>query len=212
VTSQTFDPGSVLTPDARSFLIPEADASEEEGATTSPLEPSDLTSFPRLNEITVQLMRLATSDAVLTIMREGGKSIDGTLQTFPVISGESLVPYITFSAVATSPEKAVSLSNRHVDAFKEFVTARQTAANIPSDERVVLETINQPETAALLEGRPRTRPIVIFLAVMTVAVGLCFVLENLRPRIRPVKATSRQTRVEGKSPRAANRRSRQRSA
>ena len=41
-------------------------------------------------------------------------------------------------------------------------------------------------TTVLLEGRSKTVPIVVFLTVMLAVIGLAFILENLRPRVRPV--------------------------
>ena len=184
VTSRSFDPGSVLTPETRGILAP-PDAAGGSGSQTN-VDPADLTSFPRLNEITVQAMRLATSDAVMDLMEKDGGPIAGVLQTFPVTSGDSLVPYITFSAIATSSEVAVSLNSRHVAAFTKFFREQQAAAGIPADERVVIASINAPRNAVLLEPRKKTRPIIIFLTVMTAVLGLCFVLENLRPRGREV--------------------------
>ncbi len=42
----------------------------------------------------------------------------------------------------------------------------------------------------LLEGRSKTVPIVVFLTVMLAVIGLAFILENLRPRVRPVADVS----------------------
>ena len=38
----------------------------------------------------------------------------------------------------------------------------------------------------MIEPRKKTLPIVVFLTVLTGTVGLVFVLENLRSRVRPV--------------------------
>jgi hypothetical protein len=196
VGSRSFDPGSVLTPETRGILEGPA-AGEEETPRLSQIDPSELTSLPRLNEITVQLMKLATSDEVMRIMRSDGHGqIEGLLQTFEVEAGGSLVPYITFSAVGTSPEKALSLARRHVAAFTKFVQARQKAAGIPDAERVVVYAVNEPQPPTLLEGRTKTRPIIVFLTVMTAVLGLCFVLENLRPRIRPVAPSGQSDDLE----------------
>ena len=209
VASRSFEPGSVLTPETRGILNPPV---SEEGRRRGesggrPVDPADLTSFPRLNEITVQAMALATSDAVKRIIARSGP-IDGALQTFPVTAGDSLVPFITFSAITATPEAALSLNERHVAAFKKFFAAQQTAAGIPADERVVIQTVNAPQSAVLLEGRKKTRPIIVFLTVMTAVLGLCFVLENLRPRVREVapapakvvpKSRATQSRSRGRS-------------
>jgi hypothetical protein len=187
VGSNTFLPGSAVDPSALNFLQSPPSSAEEARRRAEEANAGDFSSLPRLNEATVQLMRLATSDDVMRIMREDGKGpIRGALQTFPVTSGDSLVPYITFSAIAAEPGEALALARRHVEAFSKYVRQRQETAGIEEDKRVVLYTVNEPQPAALLEGRKATRPIIVFLAVMTVVVALAFVLENLRPLVRTV--------------------------
>jgi hypothetical protein len=214
VASQSFEPGSVLTPELRSFLeAPRAgDPTAEAGGQKPDIDPAKLTSFARLNEITVQAMALATSDAVKRIMAKQGR-INGVLQTFPVTAGDSLVPFITFSAIAASPKAALALNERHVAAFKTFFSERQRQAGIQADERVVIETVNAPQSPTLLEGRKKTRPIIIFLTAMIAVLGLCFVLENLRPRVREVAPSSRRDLPEQRTQsRARSSRSRRRTA
>lgn len=203
VASGSFEPGSVLTPETRGLLeAPQGDETASGPGGNDNLDPAEFASFGRLMEVTVQAMALATSDPVKRIMEKGGP-IDGALQTFPVNAGDSQVPFITFSAIAATPEAALALNERHVAAFKRFFSDRQAAAEIPRGERVVIETANAPQSAVLLEGRKKTRPIIVFLTVMTAVLGLCFVLENLRPRVREVSPTeSRQvssSRSRGRS-------------
>jgi hypothetical protein len=121
---------------------------------------------------------------VINRIRDDGKGpLGGTIQTFPVLAGgETPVPMIIFDAIAPTPEAAVSLAQRHVDAFKDFVTHEQNTSGIPQDERVVVNTLNAPQAASLLEDRKKTRPILIFLTGLVAVLGLAFVLENLRPR------------------------------
>lgn len=195
VASRTFDPGSVLTPETRGFLNAPGGSAPDARERLSQIDPAEFASLPRLNEITVQLMRLATSDEVTRIMLQNSGPIDGLLQTFPVTAGDSLVPYITFSAIADTPEKALSFARRHVAAFTQFVTARQEAARIPAEERVVIQVVNEAQPATLLEGRKKTQPIIVFLTVMTAVLGLCFVLENMRPRMRPVAPSEEDEQV-----------------
>jgi hypothetical protein len=187
IASARFNAGSVVDPETRSlFRTPDQQQAPEEEA-----DPSQFASLGYLNELTTVLMPLATSDEVFRIVRsDGGGPIRGLLQTFPVAVGDAPVPLMTFSAISASPNEAVSLARRHVRAFKAFVTRRQVADGIPARERVVVREVRQPQAAALLEGRKLTRPIIVFLTVMTIILGLCFVLENLRPRVRPLASAN----------------------
>jgi hypothetical protein len=204
ITSQRFNAGSIVDPETRSlFEAPPADAEEARRAFAD-ADPSEFANLSYLNQLTTVLMPLATSDAVFRIIRnDGGGEIRGALQTFPVTAGDSLVPMITFSAIATSPQEALSLARRHTAAFKEFVTQRQNADEIPELERVVVQDVRQPQRPVLLEGRKKTRPIIVFLTVMTAVLGLAFVLENMRPRVRPIASTEDEEADERRRRRSA---------
>jgi hypothetical protein len=145
----------------------------------------------KLVSLAALYVRLATSDPVLEQMKRDGP-ISGLLQAFPVASGENgegqELPMVTLSAIAGTPEEAQKLAARHAQAFVRYLRREQAAAHIPADERVVLEVVRQPQPPTLLEARKKTRPVVVFVAVMIAVLGLAFMLENLRPRVRVVPA------------------------
>jgi hypothetical protein len=155
------------------------------GAGQPDFDPAALTSAASL------YMELATGDEVLRRMSRDGP-IDGFLQAFPVRAGRDsrgdLLPMITLSAIAATPPAAHRLAQRHVQALIDVIRTLQSNAQIPSAHRVQVEVLRQPQTPVLLEPRKRTRPIVVFMAVMFMIVGIAFVLENLRPRVHPVNA------------------------
>jgi hypothetical protein len=130
---------------------------------------------------------LAQSDAVREIMREEGP-INGALEVSTSYDSRrrSSLPFIVISAFAASPATAQSLAGRQMDALIQFIEDQQAADRIPPSQRVVLQVLRQPGPAALVADRSLTRPIVIFLTVMIAVLGLAFILENLRPRVRPV--------------------------
>jgi hypothetical protein len=65
---------------------------------------------------------------------------------------------------------------------------QQAQADIPDKQRVVLQVFSAARNATVVSGRKKTLPIVIFLSVLLATIGLAFVLENLRPRLREVEA------------------------
>lgn len=180
VTSRGFPWGSVSDFKSDEVLDPAAEAAQ---ATPSDVDPA------RLVGLTGLYMELSTSDPVIKELLKTG-DIDGALQAFPVVPGgkDSLdpVPMFTLSAIAPTPAQAQNLARRHVKAFLNVLSRRQTSAGIPEHQRVRVEIVRQPQPAVLLAGRKMTRPIVIFMAVMIAVFALAFVLENLRPRVRPV--------------------------
>jgi hypothetical protein len=175
VTSRGFPWGS--TGNAPDVEVPP----EQQKTDPNVLDPVHLTGLAAL------YTRLATSDQVIKLIERDGP-LNGTLAAYPVASddngnGEPL-PMVTFAANAETPEAARALAQRHVDAFVNFIESEQRRAGIPRNERVVVDIARQPQPATLMVGRKKTRPMVVFVAVMIAVIGLAFALENVRPRVR----------------------------
>lgn len=126
---------------------------------------------------------LAKSDAVRTIVLSEGP-IKGEYEVAPMSSrdGSSYLPIVSVAGFGATPEEAESLARRVSDAFVVYLRDRQERADIPADKRVDVQVLEQPDEAELIEGRSLTRPIFLFVLVLTAFVGLAFALENLRPR------------------------------
>jgi capsular polysaccharide biosynthesis protein len=154
------------------------------GASATPLsEYSDPSRFAGYATIYASLI---TSDAVTSLMEKQG-NLDGTITaTQPSLPGNSAItlPFVEVAGTASSPAAAESLTNRAVRALDEYVRAQQKRNHISADKRVVLQVVQRAESATLTKPRKLTQPIVIFLACLMVAIGLAFLLENLRPRVR----------------------------
>lgn len=186
VTSRKFPWGSVLPPQSQALVDPTTRVTSD-GETAGPtgVDPAYLANLAGL------YARLAMSDPVLRLMYPKGP-IPGAVQAEPLATGKdnsgSPLPMIGLSAISTSAPAARELATRHVNAFVRFIERRQNQARIPPAERVVVEVVQQPQAPILIEPRKRTRPVIVFLAVIIAVVGLAFVLENLRPGVRPVPA------------------------
>lgn len=131
-------------------------------------------------------LQLATStDVMRELAREG--PIDGVVTAYPILAPDSTtLPLVGLSAVAPSPGQALSLARRHLHAFQTWLQTSQVQAGTRAQNRIVLQPVSGPLPAHLLLGRKKTKPILILLATLVAVVGLAFVLENLRPRIRSV--------------------------
>ena len=111
--------------------------------------------------------------------------VNGVIQAFPVFSPDSsALPLLTLSAISTTPDAARDLARRHLRAFRSYLEQRQSAAGTPPDDRVILQAVNGPQPAHLLQARKKTKAIMIFLAVMVAVLAISFMLENIRPRAR----------------------------
>jgi hypothetical protein len=107
----------------------------------------------------------------------------------PPFSSPNILPLINIRAIGTTPTEAIGLARRTTNALVTFIRRQQSAAAIKPQERVVVQVIDEPDSARLVAPRGRTLPLIVFTAVMIAFIGLAFVLENLRPHIPTVAAS-----------------------
>jgi hypothetical protein len=148
----------------------------------------------RFIELSNVYTELVTGDEVREIMLRDGP-IRGLVESSALVAtngSDAPLPMLAIRGVASTPEGAMLVAQRANKAFEEFLATKQARDAIPSDERAVLTQVRQPSpaTTVLLEGRSKTVPIVVFLTVMLAVIGLAFILENLRPRVRSVADVS----------------------
>jgi hypothetical protein len=160
----------------------------------------------RLASLAVLYSEFANSDRVRQLVRDQGP-VDGSIVASAYVPATApqgtLLPLISIAATSDSPKHAVALAGRGSEAFIEFIRDQQAAAEIPKEQRVLLQVLTRPEEATLLAGRKKTVPIIVFLTVMIAAVGLAFILENLRPRIRGIDDEQQRTTLAVSTRRSA---------
>jgi len=140
----------------------------------------------RFNNLAILYAELATSDPVRALMRRDGP-MRGKIIATPLVAGgefKTQLPMIDLTAIGTSPASAIALAQRGADALTTYIEDEQRASNVPVGDRAVLQQVVRPTRALIFQPRSKTMPIVVFLAVMFVTIGLAFLLENLRPRNR----------------------------
>lgn len=111
----------------------------------------------------------------------------------PGSSSAAALPIISIAAFSSTPAGAQRLAVRAASALRAYVETRQASNAIPVPKRVRLSPIATADRHAptLWKGASKTLPIVVFLTVLIATIGLAFVLENLRPRIRPLSGEER---------------------
>jgi len=175
VTQEGFPWGRIRVGEAAVSIDRQGDPTEPKFATPD-----------RFADLAVVYSEIAQSDAIRKIMLDDGP-IQGEIQSESMTSddGDGL-PMFGITALADSAAGAVALSRRQIDAFQSYIADEQARNDIPADQKVDVMALAQPRNAVLEVPRKKTRPLAIFLAVMIATLGLAFVLENMRPRIRAV--------------------------
>jgi capsular polysaccharide biosynthesis protein len=143
----------------------------------------------RLTSLASFYAQLASSDAVKERLHlQPGNT--GGVTARPVVdmtTGYGLpLPMLEIDGISTSPRGAVELTTSATRAFISYVAQQQQAAGTAPQNRVVLQVMNPAQAPVVVAPRKKTLPIMIFMLVLTAAVGLAFILENLRPSVRVV--------------------------
>jgi hypothetical protein len=140
----------------------------------------------RFSSLTALYAEFATSDEVKKMMLRRGAQKDWKIDASPF----EALPVIALSGQAHSAKDAVAATAYGRQAFMTFVSSRQHAAGIPPAERIRIQILKRSTPPLIIEPVKKTLPIMIFLAGLTAAVGLAFVLENLRPPVRALASTA----------------------
>jgi len=149
--------------------------------------------------------QLIPTDAVRQIMLRQGPikgSIQAAALTDPSNTNDAL-PLISIAGIAKTPGDATTLVDRATSAFLAYLSRQQSSAGTPPNQRVVVQVINKPGRPKLLQDRSTTLPIVVFATMLLASIALCFILENLRPRVRVMTAEAQNARLADAPPRIA---------
>lgn len=144
-----------------------------------------------LASLAVPFAQLGNSDAVQNRLWHGTPPSTEQMTVVAEFGGSNnseALPVLDVNGLGPSPGAAVHVAQRGAAVFIKYFRQQQRVNKVATANRVQLQVLNRATAAQLLVGRKKTVPIVIFVAVMTAAIGLAFILENLRPRIRVVSA------------------------
>lgn len=144
----------------------------------------------RFASLTALYSQFAESDEVNALVRREGAPPGSAVSATPLIpagaNAYTVLPVISLFGAAYTAGDAIETARLGTRAFIEFLERNQREAAIPRSDRVQVKVIGRPREASVAEPRKKTLPIVILLTVLTATVSLAFVLENVRPRVRPV--------------------------
>jgi hypothetical protein len=143
----------------------------------------------RFASLTLLYAQFASSDAVRR-MALGNRHINALLtadaQFPPNSSSGNPLPVLQFLGQAPTPRDAQLVGALGVRALQKYIELRQDKAGIPQSQRVSVQVLTRPKAPTVLIPRKKTLSIAVFMATMIVVIGLAFLLENLRPRVKLV--------------------------
>ena len=159
-----------------------------QGYTTSPSAgPVANGDLSRLTSLANLYVQLANSDIIRTLV---AKKAPSTLALFasqnysisPSFYSTPL-PIVTLTATSRTGALAVADAQASANVLKTYLRQQQNAAGIDSSKRVVVQELQAPKKAVVVNTTKKTLPAVVFLTIMLAVLGLVFVLENMRPRV-----------------------------
>lgn len=144
--------------------------------------------------------QFANGDEVKRLMRAEGAPATWSITAAPAVPTiqYSALPVITLAGHANSANGAVSAVEYGRRALVEYVKLQQQAGKIPKGQRITLQIVQAATKPSVFQPRKKTLPIVVFLAVMALTIGLVFILENLRPRVRALAPAEPAFRADTK--------------
>lgn len=171
---------------------------------TGQLLPSTSLADPsRFTDLAVVYAEVANGDAIRAQVFPNGTP-DGSYSASPLVNSvgsavlgaqpiTQIVPLVQIEGVAEVPARARGIATRASNALRSYVEQSQVRAEIPPNQRVLLQVLSAASKPTLARGYRLTGPIVIFLGILVATLLLAFLLENLRPRRRdPIELDERE--------------------
>lgn len=162
-------------------------------------DPSRFSSYAQL------YARIVSSDLLKVQMLKKGP-LPGTVTASPGVDARNpgiQLPLVEIQGLGATAADARAMATRSTRALIGFVSRQQAANNIDPSKRVILRVLNQAAPSVLVVPRTKTRPAFIFVAVLVACLALAFLLENMRPRVRAVRADEPRLAGTGESRRSA---------
>ncbi len=148
---------------------------------------------------------LANSDPVKAIMARSGPVVGGvSAQAIPPTTPNGTSPLVSILGSAPTALGAVKVTQLGTDAFLSYLSEQQSAARIPKSQRIDVSVLQRATPPLLVTPRKKTLPVIVFLAVMTATIGLAFILENARPRVRALPSVTGESARTAESRRSAS--------
>jgi hypothetical protein len=140
----------------------------------------------RLTSLANLYVQIANSDIIRALVATEAPSTVAVLATQNYSISPSFystpLPIVTLTATSRTGALAVADAQASASGLTRYLKQQQTAARIDPSKRVVVQELQAPKHAVVVNTTKKTLPAVVFLTIMLAVIGLAFALENMRPR------------------------------
>ena len=91
------------------------------------------------------------------------------------------LPFIQLVASSDSPQHAIDLAQQTAEAFIRYVRQQQVRRDIRPEQRLIIEQLRGPERTFQTGGTSMNLPLLIFVALVAVAVAVAYLLDRFFP-------------------------------
>ncbi len=135
----------------------------------------------RFSNLALLFAQISESDQVRRLLP--GPPAPGTVIARPLDatgSGDSFLPILSVTTMGKTAAGAIDLNKLAVSALRHLLVTQQNKWNVSANDRVLLQTLNEPGAPMLVQSRSMAPALLAFLLAVFGAVALAHIVEGLR--------------------------------
>jgi hypothetical protein len=179
VTQPGFPWGRVVLPGSASVGgTTDTTTGESSSKSGNPIDFADPSRFSNLATVYTILVQ---SDAIRSRLKEKLKPEQITAAPLDVNGrGDQFLPMVNITTTGETAAAAFDLNSATIKALDGYLVEQMDAGDVPSRQRVQLQTINKPSSPILVEGPSFAPPMLAFLLAIIAGVSVSYILENFK--------------------------------
>jgi hypothetical protein len=135
----------------------------------------------RFSNLALLFAQISESDQVRRLLP--GPPEPGTVIARPLDatgSGDSFLPILSVTTMGKTAAGAIDLNKLAVSALRHLLVTQQNKWDVAANDRVLIQTLNEPSTPMLVQSRSMAPAMLAFLLAVFGAVALAHIVEGLR--------------------------------
>jgi hypothetical protein len=184
VTQTGFPWGRVTLPSTAAGAAVDPTATtgkDQKTGTTAPDSRIQFADPSRFSNLALLFAQISESDQVRRLLP--GPPAPGTVIARPLDatgSGDSFLPILSVTTMGKTAGAAIDLNKLAVSALRHLLVTQQNKWNVAANDRVLIQTLNEPGAPMLVQSRSMAPALLAFLLAVFGAVALAHIVEGLR--------------------------------